>query len=53
MHTLWVLLATTGMRHGEALGLRWSDVDLDAGRLRVVQTITQVRSKVSVGEPTT
>lgn len=23
----WVLLATTGMRRGEALGLRWNDVD--------------------------
>jgi len=53
LHALWVLLATTGMRRGEALGVRWSDVDLDAGRLRVVQTITQVRSKVEVGEPKT
>lgn len=53
LHALWVLLATTGMRRGEGLGLRWSDVDLDAGRLRVVQTIIQVRSKVSVGEPKT
>jgi integrase len=52
-HSLWVLLATTGMRRGEALGLRWSDVDLDAGRLRVVQTIIQVRSKVTIGEPKT
>ena len=47
LHALWVLLATTGMRRGEALGLRWSDVDLDAGRLRVVQTIIQTRSMVS------
>lgn len=53
LHALWVLLATTGMRRGEAVGLRWSDVDLDAGRLRVVQTIIQVRSKVTVGEPKT
>jgi integrase len=53
LHPLWVLLATTGMRRGEALGLRWSDVDLDGGRLRVVQTIIQVRSKVTVGEPKT
>jgi integrase len=48
-HALWVLLATTGMRRGEALGLRWSDVDLDAGRARIVQT----RNVVSVGEPKT
>jgi integrase len=53
LHALWVLLATTGMRRGEALGLRRSDVDLDAGRLRVVQTIIQVRSKVTIGEPKT
>jgi integrase len=53
LHPLWVLLATTGMRRGEALGLRRSDVDLDAGRLRVVQTIIQVRSRVTIGEPKT
>lgn len=27
---LWRLLFASGMRRGEALGLRWSDVDLDA-----------------------
>ncbi|MGH9290119.1 MAG: site-specific integrase [Acidimicrobiales bacterium] len=53
LHPLWVLLATTGMRRGEALGLRWSDVDLDTARLRVVQTIIQVGTKVTIGEPKT
>ena len=53
LHGLWVLLATTGMRRGEALGLRWRDVDLDAGRAKVVQTITQIRGDVAVGEPKT
>lgn len=53
LHALWVLLATTGMRRGEAIGLRWKDVDLDKGRLSVVQTITQTRSKVTIGEPKT
>jgi integrase len=52
-HALWALLATTGMRRGEALGLRWSDLDLDAGRARIVQTIIQTRNVVSVGEPKT
>ena len=53
LHALWVLLATTGMRRGEAIGLRWKDVDFDHGRLRVVQTITQTRGKVTIGEPKT
>jgi integrase len=53
LHALWVLLATTGMRRGEALGLRWKDVDLDKGRLSVVRTITQTRSQVVIGEPKT
>jgi integrase len=50
---LWVLLATTGMRRGEALGLRWADLDLDACRARVVTTIIQTSSRVVIGEPKT
>ncbi|HSW09429.1 MAG TPA: site-specific integrase [Bacillota bacterium] len=34
-HALYVLAVSTGMRQGELLGLTWSDVDLDAGRLVV------------------
>lgn len=32
---LWTLLLGTGLRLGEALGLRWSDVDLEDGTLTV------------------
>jgi len=32
---LWHLLATTGLRRGEALGLRWQDVDLERGTAAV------------------
>ena len=32
----------TGLRRGELCGLRWTDVDLDAGRLVVRRTITTV-----------
>jgi integrase len=35
LHALWVLLATTGLRVGEALGLLWTDIDFANGR-RVV-----------------
>jgi integrase len=35
-----VALSTGGMRQGELLGLRWRDVDLDAGVLSVRQALT-------------
>jgi integrase len=35
LHALWVLLATTGLRLGEARGLLWSDIDFVSGRLVV------------------
>lgn len=38
LHALVVLALTTGGRQGELLGLRWSEVDLDAGRVRFVRT---------------
>ncbi|MGI8870497.1 MAG: site-specific integrase [Mycobacteriales bacterium] len=38
----YLVLATTGMRRGEALGLRWSDVGLDARRAAIRQTVINV-----------
>jgi integrase len=35
LQALWVLLATTGLRLGEAQGLLWSDIDFAKGRLVV------------------
>ena len=39
---LWRLIATTGMRRGEALGLRWEDVDLTKRRLSVNRTLVEI-----------
>jgi integrase len=41
----WRLLAFTGMRRGEALSLRWRDVDLDAGRVAVRRSVGVVKDK--------
>ena len=52
-YAVWVLLATTGMRRGEALGLRWSDIDVAAGRASIRQTVVAVNHGVSFGTPKT
>jgi integrase len=44
----FVFLATTGCRRGEALGLRWGDVDLEAGSCKFVQTITAIDHKIHI-----
>jgi integrase len=41
-HALYVLAITTGMRRGELLALRWQDIDLAAGTVRVEHTLRQV-----------
>jgi integrase len=38
-HPLWHILLLEGMRRGEALGLRWSDLDLDKGTAHLSQTV--------------
>jgi integrase len=50
---IWHLLAMTGMRRGEALGLRWEDVDLEAGRLSVRRALIPNGAVVVVSEPKT
>ncbi|MDQ3986898.1 MAG: tyrosine-type recombinase/integrase [Actinomycetota bacterium] len=51
LHPLWVLLATTGMRRGEVLGLRWGDVDLARAVLAVRQTAVTVEGQIRFSEP--
>jgi len=53
-HTpLWTVAASTGMRRGELLGLRWRDVDLKQRRLSIRQTIISVNYEVLRSEPKT
>jgi integrase len=40
-----LLAATTGMRRGEVLGLRWRDVDLAKGEAHIRQSLEQTKAK--------
>lgn len=42
-----------GLRRGEALALRWSDVDLDEGTITVRGTLQRIRGQLVVTEPKT
>jgi integrase len=53
MSAVYRLALATGFRRGELLGLRWSDVDLDAGTVSVKQARTRVRKGAVTGPPKT
>jgi integrase len=53
LEALYDLAIATGLRQGELLALKWEDVDLERGMLRVRRTLTRVGGKVSLGEPKT
>ena len=53
LEPLFRLMLATGLRRGEALGLHWSDVDLDGGTLRVRWTLTRTSKGLQLGEPKT
>jgi integrase len=55
LEALYVLTVHTGMRRGNLLGLRWSDVDLEGGTVSVRRTLTRTDNGkgVALGDPKT
>ena len=53
LYAAWMLAATTGMRRGEILGLRWSDIDLKNMALSVRQIRTVANYQVVTLTPKT
>lgn len=52
-YTLYLAATTTGMRQGELFGLRWQDVDLKRGVIRVTQRLEKPGRNPVFREPKT
>ena len=53
LEALFAAAIATGLRQGELLGLRWQDVDLDAGILHVRHAMQRVDGALTLVEPKT
>lgn len=53
-HALYIVLAHTGLRIGEALALHWDDLDLgDVPTLTVARRVVRAQGELHVGDPKT
>ena len=50
-YAIWRLLLVTGLRRGELVGLRWSDVDMPEGKITVSQTRVMAGNKCITTTP--
>lgn len=48
---LYVVALRTGLRQGELLGLKWTDIDLDSGRLSVRRSLKVTPEGLGFGPP--
>jgi integrase len=53
LEALYTVALALGLRQGEALGLRWADVDLDHGILRVRTALQRIDGKLTLVPPKT
>jgi integrase len=49
LYPAFLILLVYGLRRGEVLGLRWSDVDFESGVIRIRQQVQRVRRELLVG----
>ena len=51
LEVLYVVAVTAGLRRGELQGLKWEDLDLEAGSLQVRRTLSEPRGGVPLRGP--
>lgn len=49
LYSAFVLLIFYGLRRGETLGLRWTDIDFDAGTIQVRQQLQRIQGRLILG----
>jgi len=53
LYPLWRFLAMTGCRRGEALGLMWPDIDVEAGSVAIRRALVPIDGQLRESEPKT
>jgi integrase len=53
LEALYSVALTMGLRQGEALGLRWQDIDLELGMLRITKQLQRINGEFHLVEPKT
>lgn len=48
LYALWAVALSIGLRRGEALGLRWQEVDLEAGRITINRALHRVDGELKL-----
>lgn len=48
LYALWAVALAIGLRRGEALGLRWADVDLANGRVVITKALSRVGTDLAL-----
>jgi integrase len=53
LETLYIVAVHCGLRQGELLGLKWSDMDLEAGTLQIRRTLSATKGSPTFSTPKT
>lgn len=51
LESIFMVVMATGLRQGEAFGLRWRDIDIDGSRLHVRHSLEELNGRLSLKEP--